>query len=78
MKKFILSLLILSAFSAFAEKQTNMNANWICTTNASSSKNQSAKAADDLMAKTTGNAVDSFVFAAKNCRNCTKITCKTK
>jgi hypothetical protein len=78
MKKFIFSVVLLSAFSVFAEKQTNMNNNWVCSTNASSSKNRTEKAADDIMAKTPGNAVNSFVFAAKNCRNCTKITCKLK
>mgnify|MGYP000308241172 CR=1 FL=1 len=78
MKKIIIGLLILSSASAFPGKATNMDSRWVCTTNASSTKQTTDKAADEIMAKTPGNAVSAFSFAAKNCRDCTRITCKVK
>ena len=82
MKK-IISLLIGTGFAfmmsaAFADGPTSMDANWSCTTNASSSSVAAEKAADDQMANGTKSAADAFAFAAKNCRDCTKITCESK
>lgn len=76
MNKIILgfSLLLVSMTTAFAN--TDMSAKWLCTTNASSSDVAADKAADDQMAKEQGSAAKSFEFAAKNCRDCTKITCE--
>ncbi|WP_454785043.1 hypothetical protein [Legionella sp. WA2024007413] len=76
MKKLILAILILSSNVGFSA--TDMNSKWNCTTNASSSDVAADKAADDRMANKQGSAADSFAFAAKNCRDCTKITCEQK
>jgi hypothetical protein len=73
---FICSVLISS--TAFAVSKTNMNSNWTCTTNASSSDKSADKAADEKMSKHAASAHKSFKFAAKHCRNCTKITCEAK
>ncbi|WP_131783256.1 hypothetical protein [Legionella gresilensis] len=86
MNKVILGFSILMAGSvAFASSSTNnqtpstnMKANWICTTNASSSDIATEKAADDKMAQQKMSAEDSFKFAAKHCRDCTKITCEVQ
>jgi hypothetical protein len=76
MKKLLIGCLILSTSSVFAVTQTDMNTNWVCSTNASSSKETTDKAADQIMVKTPGSATSAFDFAVKNCRDCTKITCK--
>ncbi|WP_454783543.1 hypothetical protein [Legionella sp. WA2022007384] len=76
MKKLILAVFILSSNVGFSA--TDMNTNWNCTTNASSSDVAADKAADDQMANKQGPVADSFAFAAKNCRDCTKITCEQK
>lgn len=79
MKNLIIGLsLILGTSAVFAASSTDMSAKWVCTTNASSSDVAADKAADDQMAKHEGAAADSFAFAAKNCRDCTKITCEAK
>lgn len=76
MKKLLFGCFMLSSSLVFATPPTDMNSKWVCTTNASSGKETSDKAADDIMAKTSGAVVNSFDYAAKNCRDCTKITCK--
>jgi hypothetical protein len=63
---------------SFAVTTTSVDANWTCTTNASSSADAAEKAADDQMANTTKSCADAFAFAEKNCRDCTKITCEVK
>ncbi|MFJ1269943.1 hypothetical protein ACD661_15440 [Legionella lytica] len=78
MKKLIMILLVLGTSSLYAETKTDLTKNWICTTNASSSDVTSDKAADDQMAKHQDAAASSFEFAAKNCRDCTKITCEVQ
>ncbi|MCP0913324.1 MULTISPECIES: hypothetical protein [Legionella] len=67
-----------ASFAADTVAKTDMNTKWICTTNASSSDVADDKAADDKMANQAGSASDSFAFAAKNCRDCTKITCEVQ
>jgi len=71
-------LLATASFATNAASLTDLNAKWTCTTNASSSDNADEKAADDHMKNTKGAAADSFAFAAKNCRDCTKITCEAE
>lgn len=78
MKKVIIGFLLLGSTSLFAASMTDMNSNWVCTTNASSSDVATDKAADEQMANNKASAIKSFDFAAKNCRNCTKITCEAK
>ena len=68
------SLLLVGMTTTFAN--TDMSAKWLCTTNASSSDVAADKTADDQMAKEQGSVAKSFEFAAKNCRDCTKITCE--
>lgn len=58
--------------------KTNLDTNWICTTNASSSSIDAEKATDAKMQKATSSAVDAFSFASSNCRDCTKITCSVQ
>ncbi len=69
-----LSFMVSAAFAS----TTALDANWSCTTNASSSSVAAEKAADDQMANGSKSAADAFAFAAKNCRDCTKITCESK
>jgi hypothetical protein len=57
---------------------TNHKSKWICTTNARSGDNYKDRVADDKMAYTQSSAEKAFAFAAKNCRDCTKITCEVK
>ncbi|KTD56590.1 hypothetical protein Lsan_2750 [Legionella santicrucis] len=76
MKKLIIGFFIIASSVGFSATNTDLNAKWICTTNASSSDVAGDKAADDKMANTQGSAAQSFAFAAKNCRDCTKITCE--
>lgn len=80
MKKILLGLSFIMATSsvAFAVGVTDMESKWMCTTNASSSDVAVDKANDELMAKEHGSAAKSFDFAAKNCRDCTKITCEVQ
>ncbi|MFC3909530.1 hypothetical protein ACFORL_10660 [Legionella dresdenensis] len=76
MKKLVLAMCVLGSSAVFAASTTDMSKNWTCTTNASSSEVASDKAADDQMANARGTASSSFDMAAKNCRDCTKITCE--
>lgn len=78
MKNFLLAatILIFGTSFSFAASSTDMNTKWVCTTNASSSDVSTDKAADAQAAKTASSATDSFAFAAKHCRDCTKITCE--
>lgn len=69
---------VLISSTAFATSKTSMHSNWTCSTNASSSDQSSEKAADKKMSKNAASAGTSFAFAAKHCRDCTKITCETK
>lgn len=78
MKKLIIVFFVIASSVAFSATKTDLNAKWICTTNASSSDVAEDKAADDKMANTQGSAADSFAFTAKNCRDCTKITCEVQ
>lgn len=80
MKSFLIatSLLLSAGSSCFAYTATDLNTNWVCTTNASSSSKNTDKAADDLMKKQAGSAMNAFSYAAKNCRDCTKIYCKSQ
>lgn len=71
-----MGVLLLGSCVCFATEPTDMKSNWICTTNASSADNYKDRVADDKMAHTPGSAEKSFAFAAKNCRDCTKITCE--
>jgi hypothetical protein len=79
MKNAIISLiggsLILVSASSFAVSKTDMDAKWICTTNASTSEVASDIAADKQMSTAALSATKAFSFAAENCRDCTKITC---
>jgi hypothetical protein len=80
MKKLFLTmtLLILGTSFVVAASATDMTTKWTCTTNASSSDLSRDKASDDQMSKATGSVGESFAYAAKNCRDCTKITCEAK
>jgi hypothetical protein len=70
--------------SSDSTKTTSANTNgndnskqWTCETNASSATTDTDKAAD----KDMGNAKpgkSAFDYAFKNCRDCTKITCKSE
>lgn len=78
--KRISSLLIGTGFAlmasmSFATTMTSLDSNWTCKTNSSSSSVDADKAADKDMTKTARSAADAYAFAAKNCRDCTKITC---
>ena len=78
MKKVLLTALLLSSSISFAASTTDMSTKWICTTNASSSDVATDKNADDQMAKKSDSAANAFAFAAKNCRDCTKVTCEVQ
>ncbi|AMQ28682.1 TPA: hypothetical protein ACHW7I_000139 [Legionella pneumophila] len=82
MKNILLSLiggsLILASASSFAVSKTDMDAKWICTTNASTSEVASDIDADKQMSTTALSATKAFAFAAENCRDCTKITCEAQ
>lgn len=75
---FILGGLFIAVSTLTFAAGTSLDANWICTTNASSSTVDTDKAADDKMAKTAGSATDSFAFASSNCRDCTEINCEVQ
>lgn len=55
---------------------TPLDAHWTCKTNASSSSVASEVAADKDMSETPRSASSAYLLAAKNCRDCTKITCE--
>lgn len=57
-------------------KHTELNKQWTCTTNASSSDNEQDKTYDKEMGEMKKSAKDAFEFASKHCRDCTKITCE--
>ena len=71
------SLILMTSLS-FAVSKTDLSTQWVCTTNASSSEVDADKNADKQMSETAKSAADAFTFAAANCRDCTKITCKVK
>jgi len=68
--------LFLIASTGFATSMTAMDKDWTCSTNASSSSVEADKMADKQMSETKQSAADSYAMAAKNCRDCTKITCE--
>lgn len=74
----VAGLFVLASATSMADTKTPMDANWICTTNASSSSVEADKAADDKMAKSATSAANAYAFAASNCRDCTKITCEAQ
>ncbi len=82
MKTVLLSLiggsLILVSASSFAVSKTDMDAKWICTTNASTSEVATDIAADEQLSTTALSATKAFALAAENCRDCTKITCEAQ
>ncbi|TAL64011.1 MAG: hypothetical protein EPN84_04175 [Legionella sp.] len=82
MKNIILTLiggsLILVSASSFAVSKTDMEAKWICTTNASTSEVASEIAADKQMSTNALSATKAFAAASENCRDCTKITCEAQ
>ncbi|WP_187347021.1 hypothetical protein [Legionella genomosp. 1] len=76
----IISGLLLSFASVSMADNTTptpMDKNWTCSTNASSSDVAADQDADKQMDNTPKSAADAFAFAAKNCRDCTKITCES-
>lgn len=79
MKNIILNLiggsLILVSASSFAVTKTDMDAKWICTTNASTSEVAAEIAADKQLSTDALSASKAFAAAAEHCRDCTKITC---
>lgn len=70
--------LLLSSTMALAADKTATDANWICTTNASSSSVQADQDADKQMSETKKSAAEAYAFAVMNCRDCTKITCEVQ
>lgn len=74
----LICALAIATPAAFAVSTTDMSTKWACTTNASSSEVAADKTADEQMANGVGSAADMFAMAAKNCRDCTKITCEVK
>lgn len=70
------SSLILFTTVGMAAGVTSLDTNWTCKTNASSSTVEADKAADKEMSEKTKSAADAFAFAAKNCRDCTEISCE--
>lgn len=71
----VTGVFVLATSTSMAATKTNLDSNWICTTNASSSSIDAEKATDAQMAKAASSAVDAFAFASSNCRDCTTITC---
>jgi|GEM_PF-3725922 len=67
--------LVATTSMAVTTTVTALDTGWTCTTNASSSSVTTDVAADKEMSETSKSAADAFAFAAKNCRDCTKITC---
>jgi hypothetical protein len=82
MNKLILSLicgsLVFASTGSFATQKTSLKGKWNCTTNASTSDVAADKASDNKMSTDAMSSSKSFSFAAKNCRDCTKITCELK
>lgn len=82
MKNLILSVLggslILASASSFAVVTTDMDAKWICTTNASTSEVATDIAADKRLSTSATSASKAYSMAAENCRDCTKITCEAQ
>ena len=74
----LLVTVVSTSMAAASDQKTNLDANWICTTNASSSSIDSEKATDAKMATAASSAVDAYAFASSNCRDCTEITCKVQ
>lgn len=74
----IASIFVLVASTSMAATKTAMDSKWICTTNASSSSLEADKTADKQLASKSSSATNSFAAAAKNCRDCTKITCEAQ
>lgn len=68
--------LFLIASVSMAATVTSLDTNWTCKTNASSSSIASEQAADKQMSESPKSASEAFAFTAKNCRDCTKITCE--
>lgn len=68
--------LILASSISMATAVTSLDSNWTCSTNASSSSVESDKAADKDMSEKHRSAAAAYAQAAKNCRDCTKITCE--
>lgn len=71
------SILVFGASVSIADTttKTQMGKNWTCSTNASSSSLANDQAADKEMTKAK-SAAAAYAFAAKHCRDCTKITCE--
>lgn len=69
----LIGALMLSAVTSFAD--TDVTAQWNCTTNASVNTDED-KAAYEQMSNNRSSAADAFAMAVKNCRDCTKITCE--
>lgn len=67
---------VLMTSVGFATAVTSLDKGWMCKTNASSSDVEADKMADKEMGETAKSAADSYAFAAKHCRDCTKITCE--
>lgn len=70
--------LIIASTVSFAAGNTDMDAKWVCSTNASSSDVASDVAADKLMSTHATSASKAWSLATENCRDCTKITCEVK
>ncbi len=72
------SCLFLFAAAGFsAENSQTTGSNWTCSTNASRASSAAEKQADDNMSQQARSAKDAFNYAVQNCRDCTKITCKS-
>ena len=75
---FILVSTISVADIPSTDVKTPLDANWGCTTNASTSTNDAENAADDKMANSATSLADAFAFATAHCRDCTQVTCEVK
>lgn len=76
-KALFISCFLLGVSGSYAAV-TDLNTKWVCTTNASSSDAAMDKTADAQMANTADSAANAFAYSAKNCRDCTKITCEVQ
>ncbi|KTC85528.1 MULTISPECIES: hypothetical protein [Legionella] len=79
MNKIIMGICLglLTSLSFATSSATDLNqAQWTCSTNASSASTDTDKAADNKMSQNKTSASNAFSFAAQNCRDCTKITCE--
>lgn len=78
MKKLLfISLFLIGSSSLVFAENTDLTAKWSCTTNASHSELVTDKGVEGAIAAQR-SAVDAFDFAAKNCGDCTKITCEVQ